>query len=56
VLKRETNIEMCDNTLRNVLREQGLSSITKVEKHALSYKNIKEIFCFVQSHKDWTMK
>jgi len=36
VLKRETSIEMCDNTLRNVLREQGLSSIIKVENYALS--------------------
>ena len=46
---------MCDNTLRIELREKGLSSFTKVKKHALSRKNVKDIFCFAQMHKDWTV-
>jgi hypothetical protein len=32
VLRREMGVKMCDNTLRNALREQGLSSFTKVKK------------------------
>ena len=44
---------MCDNALRNALREQGMSSFMKVKKHALSRKNIKDNFCFAQVHKDW---
>ena len=46
---------MCDNTLRNELREKGLSSFTKVKKHALSRKNIKDKFGFAQMLKDWTV-
>ena len=41
MLRREMGVNMCDNTLRNALREQGLSSFTKVKKHALSQNNIK---------------
>ena len=52
VLRRETGIEMCDNTLRNALREQGLSSSRKIEKPFLSEKNIKARFQFAQNHKD----
>ena len=52
MLQREMGIKMCDNTLRNALREQGLSSFTKVKKHALSRKNIKDRFRFAQMHKD----
>ena len=55
MLPREMGVKMCDNTLRNVLREQGLSSFTKVKKHALSRKNIKDKFRFAQMHKDWTV-
>jgi transposase len=55
VLRRETGVKMCDNTLRNALREQGLSSFTKVKKPALSQKNIKDRFRFAQMHKDWTV-
>ena len=55
MLQREMDVKICDNTLRNVLREQGLSSFTKVKKHALSRKNIKGIFRFAQMHKDWTV-
>ena len=46
---------MCDNTFKTALREQGLSSFTKVVKPALSKKNIKERFWFVQMYKDWTV-
>ena len=53
MLRREMGVKMCDNTLRDALREQGLSSFTKVKKHALSRKNIKDKFCFAQMHKDW---
>jgi hypothetical protein len=55
VLRREMGVKMCDNTLRNALREQRLSSFTEVKKHALSRKNIKDKFCFAQMHKDWTV-
>lgn len=55
VLRRETGVEMCDNTLRNALREQGLSSFTKVEKPFLSQKNIKERLRFAETYKDWTV-
>ena len=55
MLRREMGVKMCNNTLRNALREQGLYSFTKVKMHALSRKNIKDIFCFAQMHKDWTM-
>jgi hypothetical protein len=55
VLRREMGVKMCDNTLRNALREQGLSSFIKVKKHALSRKNIKDKFRFAQMHKDWTV-
>ena len=48
-------VNMCDNTLRNALREQGLSSLTRVKKLALSRKNIKDKFCFAQMHNDWTV-
>ena len=46
-------VKKCDNTLRNALREQGLSSFAKVKKYALSRKNIKDKFCFAQMLKDW---
>ena len=46
---------MCDNTLRNALKEQRLSSFTRVKKFALSQKNIKDNFRFAQMHKDWTV-
>ena len=55
VLRREMGVKMCNNTLKNVLREQGLSSFTKVKKHALSRKNIKDRFHFAQMRKDWTV-
>ena len=44
---------MCDNTLKNALREQGLSSFMKVVKPALSQKKFKERFHFAQMYKDW---
>ena len=53
MLRREMGVKMCDNTLRNVLREQGLSSLTKVKKLALSRNNIKDKFRFAHMHKDW---
>ena len=56
MLRSEMGVKMCDNTLRNALREQGLYSFTKVKMHALSRKNIKDRLCFAQMHKDWTMK
>ena len=46
---------MCDNTLRNALREQELSSSRKIEKPFLSEKDIKARFQFAQNHKDWTV-
>lgn len=55
VIRRETGVEMCDNTLRNALREQGLSSSKKIKKPFLSEKNIKARFQFAQNHKDWTV-
>ena len=55
VLQREMGVKMCENSLRNALREQGLSSFTKVKKPALSRKNIKDKFRFAQMHKDWTV-
>ena len=55
MFRREMGVKMCDNTLRNALREQGLSSFTKVKTHALSRKNIKDKFRFAQMHKYWTV-
>ena len=52
MLPREMGVKMCNNTLRNVLREKGLSYFTKIKKHALSRKNIKDKFRFAQIHKD----
>lgn len=40
VLKKETRVEMCNNTLTNALREERLSIFAKVPKPALSQKNI----------------
>lgn len=55
VLRRETGAEVCDNTVRNALREQGLSSCTKIEKPFLSRKNVRERLEFAQQYKDWTI-
>ena len=55
MLRKETGVEICDNTLRNALREQGLSSFSKIEKPFLSQKNIKARFRFAQIYKDWTV-
>ena len=53
VLRREMGVKMCDNTLRNALREEGVFSFKKMKKLALSWKNIKDKFRFAQMHKDW---
>lgn len=54
-LKADLSINICDNTVRNALREAGLGAIKKTPKPKLSPKNIKARLAFAKRHQDWTV-
>jgi hypothetical protein len=55
-LKNATGIDVCVETVMNVLREADLGSTEKVSKLALSAKNVKKRLEFAKMHKDWTVR
>lgn len=55
-LKNDANIDVCPQTIRNVLKSMGLRSRYKVKKPMISLKNRKERMEFAKSHKDWTLE
>jgi hypothetical protein len=54
-LKSALAIDVCVETVRNLLREAVLGSVEKVSKPALFAKNVKEKLEFAKMHKDWTV-
>jgi transposase len=53
-LKDTTNIDVCDDTIRNVLKEAGLKAITKKKKPKLSSTHIRQRLEFAKRYQYWT--
>lgn len=53
-LEADLGIKVCNNTIRNALREAGLEAKEKETKPMLSPKNIKARLEFAKRHQNWT--
>ena len=56
VLRLDREVGLCDNILRNALRNVGLRACEKISKPCLSQKNVQKRFCFAMIYKDWTVE
>jgi transposase len=54
-LENDIGVSVCNNTVRNVLRDMGIGSIVKPKKPYLSPKNVKERLAWARAHVDWTL-
>ncbi len=53
-LKKDLEMSVHVNTVRNALHEKGLGAFVKPEKPNLSPKNVKDRLAWAIAHKDWT--
>jgi transposase len=54
-LEKEVGKHVCEETVRNALRDSGLHSFAKISKPFLSKKNVAERREFASLHKNWTV-
>jgi transposase len=54
-LEKDVGVSVCNNTVRNVLKNMGIGSIVKPKKPYLSPKNVRERLAWARAHVDWTL-